>query len=682
MAQTLPTTIHFRRLIVFVTALLALCMALPALANNIAAELRVEGPVAPGKTVTMAIAMEPAPTWHGYWSNPGDAGFGMSFDWTMPDGFVAGEPEYPVPEPLLIGPLMNHVYEGPYAILVPLTVPADAKPGSTIPISLDANWLACTDEICVPEKGHFEATIEIAQASALPTQSEAFAQWRAALPAPMLEKGRYAIVDGKLRMAIPIAATATVAGPHLFPASDGISQYAVPQAFSRNGDWLIIETAAVDGAKAGAKFDAVLRVDHEGNGLAVTLEPGEVPAAGSAIGGVSDLGGESLAWLVLAAFVGGLILNVMPCVFPILSLKALSLARANREGAHVEALAYTAGVLVAVLALGAVLLGLRAVGEEIGWAFQLQEPATVILLLVLAAAITANLLGFYEMILPGIAGAKGGGAFLTGLLAAFVATPCTGPFMAAAMGAALLLPVSHAMLLFAALGLGLASPFLAIGFIPALRRALPKPGAWMVRFRHIMAVPMALTAMALAWLAWRVGGLPLLVLGLGAALAVIALLVLAGRRQRRGSAATVPVLAAMALALLAGGASAAMEPAAPRVEAGLDAIPFSPVALAEARASGKPVFAYFTADWCVTCKVNEASAIDRDATRAAFEKAGVVVIRGDWTRRDPTITRYLEEHGAAGVPLYAWYAPGNDAELLPQVLTVGMLSERAASSPK
>jgi len=663
----------------FVAALmtLAFLLALPAHANNIAARLEVEGPVAPGETVTLAIAMEPAATWHGYWVNPGDAGFGMGLDWTLPEGFSAGEPQYPVPEPLLIGPLMNHVYEGPYAVLVPVTVPDDAVPGQDVPVMLDANWLACTDEICVPEKGQFKAVITIAEPGTAITETPRFAQWRTALPAPVLAKGRYEITGGQMRIAIPVAAQAEVREPHFFADRDGLVQYASAQHFSRSGNWLIVETGADGGANGNAPFGAVLRLGPDGSGLAVTLEPGEVPSAGTPLGG-SGSAAAGLAWLILLAFAGGLILNVMPCVFPILSLKALSLAKANREGAHVEALAYTAGVLVAVLALGAALLGLRAAGEEIGWAFQLQEPATVVVLLILAAAITANLAGLYEMVLPGIGQREGGGAFLTGLLAAFVATPCTGPFMAAAMGAALLLPVTHAMVLFAALGLGLAFPFLLIGFVPALRRALPKPGAWMVRFRHVMAVPMGLTALALVWLTWRVGGLTLLAAGLVFALLVIAMLVAAGRRQRRGLAARAPVLIAAGLTVLAAGVSAAMEPSAPVSAAALDTTPYSEQALADARASGKPVFAYFTADWCVTCKVNEATAIEREATQAAFDAAGVVVIRGDWTRRDPAITRYIEEHGAAGVPLYVWYAPGGEGEILPQVLTATLLIEQAS----
>lgn len=665
----------------FLLALIAWAGAAPALANNIETRLLAEGPAAPGSTVTVAIAQNPVPGWHGYWLNPGDAGFGMTLDWSLPPGFVAGEPQYPVPQPMLIGPLMNHVYEGPYAILVPIEVPADATPGTTVPVALKADWLACTDEICVPEKGQFATRLTITDSVTQEAKNEQFFRWRAALPAPVLARGTYEVSGKRLRIAVPVAQAASIDSPHLFLGEDGIADYAAPQRFSRSGDWLIVETDAADGAASAGPASAVLRLDGEGRGLAVTLEPGEVPDAGSLLAGADGSNwADSLFWLTFAAFLGGLILNVMPCVFPILSLKALSLARANSEGAHVEALAYTGGVMLAVLSLGAAMLGLRAAGQEIGWAFQLQEPATVVLLLVLAAAITANLSGLYEMTLPISMDRQGGGAFLTGLLAAFVATPCTGPFMAAAMGAALLLPVFEAMLLFAALGFGLAFPFLLIGFVPHLRRALPAPGRWMVHFRRAMAVPMGLTAIALVWLTWRVGGAGLMALGVAAVALSLAALAFAGRRQRRGRGIAAPVAAAIGIVLAAGAASTALAPRERTVTDTHASNDFSDAALAEARASGKPVFAYFTADWCVTCKINEATAIDRDPTRMAFEAAQVVVLRGDWTLRDPAITRYLEAQGAAGVPLYAWYEPGKEAEILPQILTSDMLVERAKAS--
>ena len=384
------------------------------------------------------------------------------------------------------------------------------------------------------------------------------------------------------------------------------------------------------------------------------------------------------------ALAGGLLLNVMPCVFPILSLKALSLARAGESEAQAraEGLAYTTGVMLACLALGVLLLALRAAGEEVGWAFQLQEPLVVAGLLLLAAAITANLLGVYEFSVPGFA-SEGSpqGAFATGLLAAFAATPCTGPFMAAAMGAALLLPVAQALALFAALGLGLALPFLALAFVPALRRRLPRPGAWMVRFRQFMALPMGLTALALVWLASRLAGSAFAFAACLLVVIMLSALVVLGRRQRHGLAGGWPVLLAL-LAVPAFGAAGlpgmVREPSAEAAGV-IPAQKFSEAALASAHASGKPVFVWFTADWCLTCKVNERVAIEREDTRAAFAKAGVIALRGDWTRRDPAITRFLTAQGAGGVPLYLWYpAGGGEARQLPQVLTPAMLADLAS----
>ncbi len=342
--------------------------------------------------------------------------------------------------------------------------------------------------------------------------------------------------------------------------------------------------------------------------------------------------------------------------------------------------------MLACVGLGGLLLALRAAGEQVGWAFQLQEPGVVVALLVLAAAITANFAGLFE--LPSLSvttGGKPAGAFATGLLAAFVATPCTGPFMAAALGAALLLPVPQALLLFALLGLGLALPFLLLGFIPALRRMLPKPGPWMERFRRIMAIPMGLTALALVWLTVQLGGRTFGLIALVLVIGVLIALWITGRLQRGGRLAwpafalvAAPFLAFAVIALPsvyeAKGAEAKESIHNPQA--------FSADALAKARASGKPVFLWFTADWCVTCKVNESTSIERDTVRAAFEAAGVVTMVGDWTVRDPEITAFLTEQGAAGVPLYLWYAPGAAApEQLPQVLTPDLLVAKAAQSP-
>jgi thiol:disulfide interchange protein len=322
-------------------------------------------------------------------------------------------------------------------------------------------------------------------------------------------------------------------------------------------------------------------------------------------------------------------------------------------------------------------VALRAAGNEIGWAFQLQEPGVVAALALLTVAITANLLGVFELSVPGFTqNGSRSGAFATGLLAAFVATPCTGPFMAAAMGAALLLPAPWALALFAALGIGIALPFLAIAFIPALRRRMPRPGPWMVRFRQWMSLPMAATALALLWLASRLGGWTFALGCAVLAAALVGLLALIGRRQYAGKPARAVALAGAAALALIGAAALPRLAHSPSAEAPslLASKPFSEAALAQARAANKPVFAYFTADWCLTCKVNEQVAIERETTRDAFARAGVVVLKGDWTRRDPAITRYLTAHGAAGVPLYVWYPAGGAGQVLPQVLTPGLLA--------
>ena len=651
--------------------------AQPKANTHIAAGLVAEGPVAPGGTVMLAITMQPAKDWHGYWQNPGDAGFGMTLRWSrgsVADDAAFGQPRYPVPDTLVIAGLMNHVFEHDYAVLVPFRAPADARPGTVLPISVRAQWLACTAQVCVPEEATLATTVTIAAPGAPQPRNPRFDAWRARLPAPLGSPALF-LSDGKvLRLGIPLPRTVALEAPHVFAGEDGVIAYAAPQDFRRQGDLLVVTLTRREGAPAPAALSGVLRLNRAGDGLSFAAAPGAVAAGGEPVGAPAGAATPNLALLVLAALAGGLLLNVMPCVFPILSLKALSLTRAGENPAEArrEGLAYTAGVVLACSALGALLLALRAGGSEIGWAFQLQEPGVVLALLLLAVTITANLAGLFEFAVPGFAGAGSPqGAFATGLLAAFVATPCTGPFMAAAMGAALLLPPASAMILFVALGLGLALPFLAIACVPALRRALPRPGRWMNTFRHAMAVPMGLTALALGWLAWRLGGLTFAVLAAGAGVLVLALLVLAGRRQRRGLPARLPALGGLVLDGAAALALPALASPPPLAAPGgvLPAAPFSAAALARARAANRPVFAWFTADWCLTCKVNEQVAIEREETRAAFARAGVVVLRGDWTRRDPAITRYLTERGAAGVPLYVWYpAGGGEPQTLPQLL--------------
>jgi len=652
---------------------------------HIAAELIADSSVAPGGTVTLAVLMWPNPGWHGYWSNPGDAGQPLTIEWSLPKGASIGALRFPVPGTLLVSGLMNHVYEHDYAVLAELKVPAGAAPGSTLQVNGKARWLACTDKICVPEEGNLALTVTVAPPGA---RDARFDGWRAALPAPLGSAAQFAITGNTVRIAVPLPAAVKLDDPHLFVATDRVADYAAPQVFSRTGDTVIVELPRGKFEPVvPAKLEAVLRLTGAGDGVSLEAAPGVVPSAGTPLEPAAPKAG--LAVLLLSALLGGLILNIMPCVFPILSLKALSLARAgeSERQARREGLAYTAGVVLACLALGGLLLALRAGGEQVGWAFQLQEPLVVAALLLLAVTITANLAGLFEFAVPGFAGnGSPQGAFATGLLAAFAATPCTGPFMAAAMGAALLLPVVPALALFGTLGLGLALPFLLLAYVPALRRLLPRPGAWMNWFKKAMAVPMGLTALALVWLAWRVGGEGFLIALELASLVLLTGLAVVGNMQRQGESARTLVLCGLA--------SSAAFFAYPHLlrstvtipstnDAGiLPTKPYSDEALAKARASGKPVFLYFTADWCLTCKVNEAAAIEREDTRAAFERAGVVVLRGDWTRRDAAISRFLTAQGAAGVPLYLWYPAGRGApQQLPQVLTPSLLAGLASGKP-
>lgn len=645
--------------------------AQPAFETHVHATLEAETKTpAPGSTVTLAITMRPDAGWHGYWINPGDAGLGLSLDWILPEGAEASEPRFPVPETLVIGGLMNYVYERPHAILVELKLPAGLAAGTRIPIIADAQWLACTDRICVPQQGRLATELVVGDGRIDPASRAKFDSWRAALPVPIKSAGRYKLAGKRIEIAIPFPKSATLEKPYFFPLTDEVIDYMAPQRARRSGDWLVIETQVKRPPEAA--LEGLLRIGPE-QGLLVKTVVGPVPQGGEWLTDAGDSPKTPpLGWLLLAALAGGLILNIMPCVFPILGLKALALAKAggDERAARSDALGYAAGAILSCVALGGLLLALRAGGQEVGWAFQLQEPAVVLALLLLMTGITANLAGLFE--LGSIGGGGPQGSFITGALAAFVATPCTGPFMAAALGAALLLPAAEALLLFAMLGLGLALPFLALAYIPPLRTRLPKSGPWMERFRKAMAIPMALTALALLWLLWRLSGLGGLALGLGAALLLVTLLIAFGRKRPAGLFAL-----SLGLALSAMGAVAlpylASTPATTRPL--LPSEPFSEARLAKLRAENKPVFVYFTADWCVTCKVNEAAVLEREEMAKLFADKGVAVLRGDFTRRDPAIARFLGQHGHAGVPLYLYYPKGGQAQVLPQILTAGILAD-------
>ncbi|MFL6776723.1 MAG: protein-disulfide reductase DsbD family protein [Sphingomicrobium sp.] len=635
-------------------------------ARGIEPELVAEGPAPAGGEVELAIHMRPAPGWHGYWLNPGDAGLPMDVSWQLPEGFSTGALRYPVPTRLKVAGLMNYVFERDYAVLVRLNVPAGAQ--GIVPVRAEAHWLACTDKICVPEEG--ELSLDLPVGSGTPNRAR-FDAWRTELAQPLATIGHFAVDKNRLRVAIPLPASVELRGPYLFPVTDGVVDYEAPQSFRRAGDWVVADLSI---KKAPAQFAGVLSTEG-GRGLEFHAVPGPVPEGGSPVAGAS-LGWKAAIFAILGAIAGGILLNLMPCVFPILALKALHITRGG-EGpreARADALAYTAGAMIGTGALGAVLLAIRAAGAEAGWAFQLQDPRTIMLLLLLGVAITANLLGLFELPVLG-GGAQPAGSFGTGALAAFVATPCAGPFLGAALGTALLLPPAGSIAVFAALGLGLALPFVAVAFAPALRARLPRPGRWMDRLKRFLAIPMAASAAAALWLLYRQAGDAALFFGLLASMALLICLYLAGRTQRGGRQASFAALLGLVVVVAAVARVPAMPATPTALASGADQ--WSEARVAGLIQQGRPAFVYFTADWCLSCKVNEATSIDRDEVHDAFRKAGVTVLAGDWTNGDPAITRFLESRGRAGVPLYLWYAPGKPPEELPQVLTPAMLIDRA-----
>jgi thiol:disulfide interchange protein len=651
----------------FLLLLCALLLASPATAqpalhdNAIKPELVTEARATPGGEVELAILMRTRPGWHGYWLNPGDAGLPMSVEWQLPAGWSVGPLRYPVPTRLKVSGIENYVFERDYAVLTRLRVPVGASGLNRI--SAKMRWLACTDQVCVPEQG--QVVLDVAT-SGMAVPDARFDGWRRALPRPLTTPAMMETTPTTIRLGIPLPASVALPDAYVFPIEDGPVDYSSEQHISRSGDTVVVELKRRRGNPAA--LSGVLATG-DGGGFEFRAAPGEVPSAAI---------GSAALWAIAGALVGGILLNLMPCVFPILALKALHLARSGGEArtARREALAYGAGAVVGTAALGLALLAIRAAGASAGWAFQLQDPRSLLVLRLLAVAITLNLLRTYE--LPVLGGeASPAGSFGTGALAAFVATPCAGPFLGTALGTALLLPAWGALAVFAALGLGLALPFILIAFVPRLRSLLPRPGPWMVKLQRFLAIPMAATVAACLWLLWRQGEQMALLVGLGAAAVLAGLLWVFGRSQHRGQSWGWAVVAGSLL--LAVGAAAVVPKAALQADLPSYAKRWSPEAVRVAVMDEKrPAFVYFTADWCLSCKANEATAIDRERTQEAFKKAGVKVLVGDWTDGDPMITRLLDSRGRAGVPLYLWYEPGRmEPEELPQVLTPSMLTSRA-----
>ena len=634
---------------------------------------------APGRAVTMALHIALRPGWHIYWSNPGDTGYAPAVTWTMPPGLTAGPVVHPAPSRLELSGLVSFVHEGDTVLLQDLQLPAGIAPGTALPLTAHLDLLVCSEGSCVPDP--VDLDIALTSGAGVPDSSVAalFAKARGALPKSVGTGAEFAVTPQGLALFVPGVSPEQLA---LFVDQPGAAKSAAAITAKLVEGGVQITVPRGDG-----DVPPVLSGVVTSGGKALTFSAPKVAALSTrAADGAAPL--DAGYFLIFgAALLGGLILNLMPCVFPILSLKAMALARSGGNDAHArsEALGYSTGVIGTVVGLGAILLVLRSAGSMAGWAFQLQNPSVVAGLLLLVTAIALNMAGLFELPSLSVSGKPSSGfsgSLMTGALAAFIATPCTGPFMAGALGAALVMPPLAGLGVFAALGIGMALPFFLLGFSRSARRLIPRPGQWMVTLRHVLSVPMFATALGLAWLTGRQAGIGAMTAALAAALIMGLGLWWYGTQQRagkRGFSALAIVAAAMPVVVL-GVVPAPV--AATQVEAGdaLGGQPFAQSRLDALRKDGKPVFVYFTADWCLTCKVNEATSLTAPSVVQAFKTGGVTVLRGDWTRQDPAISRFLKDHGRAGVPLYLWYPASGAESELPQVLTPDLLVHLAHPS--
>ena len=640
--------------------------------------------VAPGKTLWVDLHLDIAPGWHTYWRNPGDSGLPTEIAWTLPPGLTAGDIVWPVPERFVVGGLGNYGYRNNADLLVPIAVSDRVKPGETAHLDAAASWLVCS-EICIPGEAKLAADLPVSTNPALtdPAVAELFATARSHLPQPANFATDFAASHDGLRLRLPGAALAGLAQPSVefFPFDANVLDAAAEPKLQRSGNAfeLVMNRANTPAATVPKALDGVL-VLRDANGREQALSLHALPAAAVPSGGNTAV----IAWrqALLFALLGGIILNLMPCVFPVLSLKLVSLAGIGDRAAHLHAAAYAAGVILSFAALGGVLLILRAGGSAIGWGFQLQSPVVVGLLAYLLFAMGLSLSGVAEFGI-GLAGIDGrfagrdglGGAFATGVLATIVATPCTAPFMGAALGFALLAPAPLALAIFVALGIGLALPLAVASMIPGVTRCLPGPGRWMLLLKQLLAFPLYGTV---AWLIWvliqEVGpeGSLMALLGLvlvGFAVWVYGMTRLAAPAMRRLG---IGVAAAATAAALAVAVTASPSSVPAKLAANKDALPyepFTPARLAALTAERQPVFVNLTAAWCITCLVNEHATLDTAAIRQAFADHHITALKGDWTRQDPQITGLLQQFGRSGVPLYVLYDRSGTPNVLPQILT-------------
>lgn len=634
------------------------------------AELSLDAPqVTAHEALWAAVTFTMPKGWHIYWQNPGDSGVATSLEWSLPAGLKAGDILWPAPERIDTGGIINYGYNDKATLLVPLTPERKNLKGN---LSVKATWLACHD-ICIPESATLTAKLPQSDLKA----AEAVGGARALLPQPLPGSASFAVKDKVLTLTVTTDQELD-ASSYFMPLESGVINDSAAQKVKWHDHRLTI--AMTRGEEELPKlWHGILRAGA--TGWQITATQGIPPKM------IAEESSPILPVILSLALLGGLLLNLMPCVLPILSLKALALVKkagATPHAARMQGIGYTAGIVSGFLIIALFMLALKSSGSAFGWGFQLQQPAVVAGLIVLMFLVGLNLLGFFElpMIFASLAARSDEatviGSFLTGLLAVAVATPCTAPFMAAAIGATLTLPAALSLLVFATLGLGMALPFLVISLWPAARRLLPKPGPWMPRLRRILALPVLATAL------WLLTVLVHLNTVKGAAYALagcflIFLLVLfnQSRANRHGKliAALVVLVALVTLAIQ----PHAMAPEQPAAQGMLTPELFDPTALESLRAKGTPVFVDATAAWCITCKLNERIALHDKKVQQYFLDQHVVLMVADWTNGNAGITQYLASFDRAGVPLYVFYPPHGTPRVLPQLLTPSLVLDKLSA---
>jgi len=691
---------------------------------QVRAELIAHAPegVTPGQPVWLGLSLTHQKDWHTYWKNPGDSGLPTELTWQLPAGLDAGEIAWPVPSLIRVGKLANYGYDGQVLLAVPLQVPAGFKAPASgqIDIRLRATWLACRVE-CIPEEGSFVLQLPVRGSTAL--HGAAFAQAQATVPQPLPGESRIRVEGERLQLSVDglpaslqgqaleiFAESPAVLLPAAVPGKDWTQSWqgsvwtaSLPLSPERGASAaqlpLVLAPAPGQPPAAGTARGWRTVAAIEGQWAPAAARAGVSPALAAALEANQQAGqpaaaptAGALLTALLGGLIGGLLLNLMPCVFPVLAIKVMGFARHgnDRRAQRLGGVAYTVGVVLSFLALGGLLLALRAAGEQLGWGFQLQSPAVVALLAALFTLIGLNLAGVFEfgLFVPGRlatlqARHPAGDAFLTGVLAVAIASPCTAPFMGAALGFAIDMPAPQALAVFGALGVGMAVPYLLAAWLPAVARWLPRPGAWMDTFRRAMAFPMFATVVWLVWVLGQQSGID----GAGALLALLvagASVVWAFTLQGRARTLIATVLIAFGAWLASAIGPNMLKPADLPTQASSAAgtlawQPWSAQRVADLAAAGKPVFVDFTAAWCVTCQYNKRNALQDAGVLADFTKNEVTLLRADWTRRDPAITAALAELGRNGVPVYVLMVPGRMPVVMSEILSVSELRAALAT---